>query len=475
MPGADDDAAIGYMPARQLAAAIAARRISPVEATEAILRRVASLEPSLNAFSFLDAEGAREAARVAEAAVMRGDALGPLHGVTVTIKDLSLVRGLPIGRGSKIFDGVLAEEDAPVVTRLRAAGAVVLGKTTTSEMGWSAVSRSPATGITHNPWKRGSNAGASSAGAGVGAAAGYGALHQGSDGAGSIRLPAHFCGVVGFKPTFGRVPYLPLGNNDYMSHIGPLTRTVDDAALMFAAMAGPDRWEHTTLDGAVDVSPAALAGGVRGLRVAFSPDLGVARVGPEVAALVAGAARAFEAIGAQVEEVTPPWASAGPDLIRALWSAHMTVSAPYLPEWADRMDPGLVACIRHGEAMALAEYMAVRARKYAYAAAVHRWFDGWDLLLTPSASVAAFPVEGLMPPDWPQHPWDWITSWAEFSYPFNIAQNPAVSVPCGFTAAGLPVGLQIVGRRLDDAGVLRAATAFEAARPWAQHRPPLAA
>lgn len=468
-----DDAEIGFMPARPLAADIAARRISPVEVTQAVLRRVEQLEPALNAFAWVDGEGALAAARQAETAVMRGDALGPLHGLTVTIKDLMAAKDLPLGRGSHAFDGVVATEDAAVVARLRQAGAIIIGKTTTSEFGWSAVSRSPPRGITHNPWQHGMNAGASSAGAGVAAAAGFGALHQGSDGAGSVRLPAHFCGVVGLKPTFGRVPYAPPGNNDYMSHIGPLTRTVDDTALMFSVMAGAHPWDHTTLDGVVDCTPPALAGGVRGLRIAFSPDLGVAHVDPEVAGLVAAAARAFEELGASVETVTPPWGALGPDLIRYFWPAHMSAYAPYLPEFADRMDPGLVAAIRASEGGRVDEYVAMRARKHAYAMAVAKWFEEWDLLLTPSAGVAAFPAELLMPESAPQHEWDWMTSWADFSYPFNMAQNPAISVPCGFTSAGLPVGLQIVGQRLDDAGVLRAAYAFEAARPWADRRPPI--
>ena len=461
-----DDAAIGFMPARAMAAAIAAKILSPVEVAGAVLRRIERLNPRLNAFAHLDPEGAMAAARAAEAAVMRGDPLGPLHGVTVTVKDMMAVAGMPTARGS-LTARVMPDEDTPFVGRLRAAGATVLGKTTTSEFGWSGVSHSPATGLTHNPWGHGLNAGASSAGAGVAAAAGFGPLHQGSDGAGSVRMPAHFCGVVGLKPSFGRIPYLPVPNNDYMSHIGPLTRTVDDTALMLGVMAGAHPWDTTTLDGVVDTSPAALAGGVRGLRVAFSPDLGGTRVDPEVAALVAAAAKTFAAMGAHVEQVTPPWGADGPALIRDLWSVHMAANAHLLPEWAGRMDPGLVACIRGAAGVTAEHYMATRARKYAYATAIHRWFDGWDLLLTPAVSVAAFPVERLMPADWPGHEWDWL-QWAEFSYPFNIAQNPAISVPCGLTRAGLPVGLQIVGRRLDDTGVLRAATAFEAAQPWPQ-------
>ena len=466
----DPDAEIGFMPARILAGEIAAKRISPVEATAAILRRVEALEPRLNALSDRSAETAMQDARAAEAAIMSGAALGPLHGLTVTIKDLMPVAGMRMERGSKIHSGERPPQDATTVRRLKAAGAIVIGKTTTSEFGWSAVSKCPAVGWTHNPWKHGYNAGASSAGAAVAAAVGYGALHQGSDGAGSVRLPAHFCGVVGLKPSFGRIPYTPTGNNDYMSHIGPITRSVDDAALMLQVMAGPDPIDHTTQEGRPDCSPETLRRGVAGLRVAYSPDLGHARVDPDVAELVAAAAHTFQQLGAKVEQVTPPWGKLGPDLIEFFWPAHMSVHAHRLADWADQMDPNLVACIREADGLTVQDYMAMRARKLAYAASIGEWFQDWDLLLTPSASVAAFPLDGILPPHWPQHPWNWI-AWAEFSYPFNMSHNPAISVPCGFTAAGLPVGLQIVGRRLDDTTVLTAATAFETARPWSIHRP----
>ena len=350
----------------------------------------------------------------------------------------------------------------------------MLGKTTTSEFGWSGVSHAPLTGITHNPWQHGLNAGASSAGAGAACAAGYGPLHQGSDGAGSIRMPAHFCGIFGLKPTFGRVPYTPPGNNDYMSHIGPMTRGVADGALMLRVMAGVHPWDHTSLDGPPADYPARLAeaGSLKGKRVAFSPDLGHARVDPDVAALVRTAAERVAALGAHVEEVTPPWAADGPALIRQIWPFHMSLHLRRMPEWEGRMDPGLVAAARASIGHSVSDYTMMRERKLAYAVAINRWFQDWDFLLTPSVSTAAFPAERLQPLDWPEHPWDWL-SWAEFSYPFNASHNPAASVPCGFTAAGLPVGLQIVGRRLDDLGVLQASAAFEAAHPSADRRPPL--
>ena len=461
-----------FTPATELAVLIRAREVSPREVMEAVLARIEALEPSLNAFAHLTVDAARAAARAAEDAVVRGDALGPLHGIPFTIKDLTLTAGVPTDRGSHTHKGVVPEVDAPLVTRLRSAGAIPLGKTTTSEFGWKGVSESPLTGITHNPWKQGFNAGASSAGAGVAAAAGYGPLHQGTDGAGSIRMPSHFCGVFGLKPTFGRVPSWPVGNVDNINSIGPMTRTVADAALMVHVMAGPHPWDHTSLEAPPADYPARLAEGVAGLKVAFSADLGHARVDPEVASLVADAVRGFDDLGCAVEPVTPDFGPDGPDLIRVFWPAHLLNFSYLVAEWEDRMDPGLLACIRAGQGFSAQDYLDARARKLAYIERVHRFFEDWDLLLTPAVSVAAFPAERLQPERWPSHEWDWIM-WAEFSYPFNFSGNPAASVPCGFTADGLPVGLQIVGRRFADLTVLQAAAAFEVARPWSGARPPL--
>jgi aspartyl-tRNA(Asn)/glutamyl-tRNA(Gln) amidotransferase subunit A len=394
-----------------------------------------------------------------------------LSGVPVSIKDLTLTRGIPTQRGSKIFAGYIPDTDAVVVSRIKAAGGIVVGKTTTPEFGWKGVSQSPLTGITSNPWKVGFNAGASSAGAGAGAAAGYGPLHQGSDGAGSIRMPAHFCGVFGLKPSFGRIPNLPVPNNDQTTHIGPITRTVADAALFLQVMAGPHPIDHTSLPVAVPDYPRLVQPDVSGFKVAFSPDLGHARVDDEVRSLVASAVEVFSAeLDCVVELVTPAFGVLGPELGRFFWAAHETSLAHHLEEWASEMDPGLVACIADGSGFSAQDYLAMRARKLTYIQQIHGFMTDWDLLLTPAVSVAAFPADRLQPEDWPQHPWDWM-SWAEFSYPFNMSGNPAASVPCGFTGAGLPVGLQIVGRRADELSVLRAAAAFEAARPWAGLRP----
>lgn len=467
-----DDETLAFTPATQLAELIRTKQISPVEVMDATLRRIAALNPRVNAFACLAPDRAMTLAKAAETKLMGGGPIGRLHGVPTTIKDLAITKDLPTEFGTLMMKGNQPKEDTPFVTRLQDEGAIVIGKTTTSEYGWKGVSESPLTGITHNPWKYGYNAGASSAGAAAAAASGFGHLHQGSDGAGSIRMPSHFCGVFGLKPSFGRVPAYPVAVGDYTSHSGPMTRSVADAALMLEVMAGPHPLDHTTLEAGPANYTGRLQEGVKGKRIAYSPDLGHARVDPEVAALVKAAVARFTGLGATVEEVATPWAKEGPELIRYFWPAHMARLAPKLAEWESRMDPGLVACIKAGAGSSVVDYLLARERKMAYVAAIHRWFEDWDLLLTPAVSVAAFPADKLMPAHWPSHEWDWV-SWAEFSYPFNMSWNPAASVPCGFTADDLPVGLQVVGRRFDDLGVLQAAAAFEAVQPWADKRPAL--
>ena len=460
-----------FLPATLLAPMIRAKQVSPVEVMQAILNRVERLEPKINAFAYFDGDRALDRAKAAESQLSRGVAQGALFGLPVTIKDLAVTGDMPTERGSWIEKGNQPDTDAPFVQRLKMAGAIPLGKTTTSEFGWKGVSQSPLTGITHNPWAHGLNAGASSAGAGAAAAAGYGPLHQGSDGAGSVRMPAHFCGIFGLKPSFGRVPNWPVPSNDQTSHIGPMTRTVADSALMMETISGPHPWDHYSLESPPSPYVRKLDGAsVKGLRVAWSPNLGHARVDPDVAALAEAGAKVFEEMGARVEEVTPSWGPQGPELIRFFWAAHELGYQKFLPEWRNKMDPGLVACIESAANHSAADYVAMRVRKLSYVEAIHRFFEDYDLLLTPAVSVAAFPADRLMPEDWPDHPWDWV-QWAEFSYPFNMSHNPAASVPCGFTEKGLPVGLQIVGPRMRDLAVLQASAAFEAASPWADRVP----
>jgi aspartyl-tRNA(Asn)/glutamyl-tRNA(Gln) amidotransferase subunit A len=464
------DLELCYAPATQLVSLIRDRKLSPVELTRAVLARIEMLNPIVNAFCTVTEDLALDAARRAEDAVMKGAPLGPIHGLPFSIKDLAFTAGVRTMGGSAIFEHRVPDTDAPFVRRLKQAGGVMVGKTTTPEFGWKALGDCPLTGVTRNPWNTRTTSGGSSAGAAVAAAAGIGPLHQGSDGAGSIRIPSAFCGIYGLKPSYGRVPMWPVSNTDSASHVGPMTRTVADAALMLRVMAGPDPADRTALEAEPADYTGRLRDGVRGLRVAWSPDLGGLRVDPEVAAVARQAALAFSELGCTVEEVNPGFADSR-EMIRCMWNAHEAGNyGQYLAEWRERMDPGLVASIEDGLRYSAAEYVAMRGRKLAYWDSVRPLFDRSDLLLTPTVSVPALEVGRLNPPGWPDHPWDWF-DWASFSYPFNFTGQPAATVPAGFTPAGMPVGLQIVGRPFADLTVLQASAAFEQARPWADKRP----
>jgi len=462
---------LGYLGANEIAALIRQRKLSPVEVITDILEWIERVEPRINAFAHFAPEEALRSARRAEELILRGDPLPPLLGVPVTIKDHVDVRGMPTRSGSTLTKAMAAAHDNPLVTRLKNAGAIVLGKTTTSEFGWKAVSQSPLHGITHNPWKHGFNAGASSAGAAAAAAAGCGPLHLGSDGAGSVRLPAHFCGLYGLKLTYGRIPLVPQMKGDHVVHFGPLTRNVEDAALMMDALSGPHHLDPMSLPSSGESYSRDIRCRPGSLRIAYSEDLGHARVDPEVRALVANAIRRIAGFpGVILSSVTPEWGIKGRDLQRSLWCAHQVHHYDDVAQFGDRMDPGLVACVEQSRDISLADYDALRTRKYAYVAEINAFFDEWDFLLTPAASVAAFPADRLQPADWPQHPWDWM-SWAEFSYPFNMSGNPAASIPCGVTSEGLPVGLQIVGRRFDDLRVLQLSLMVQCLEMSPKNRP----
>jgi len=463
---------LAYTPATDLIARIRSKALSPVEVTRAVLERIEQTNPKINAFVTVTGDTALVAARAAESAVMKGERLGPLHGVPVSIKDLALVKDVPAKFGSAVFEQRIGEVDAPFVRRLREAGAILTGKTSTPEFGWKALGDSPLTGITRNPWNTAMTSGGSSAGAGAAAAAGLGPLHQGSDGAGSVRVPSAFCGIYGLKPTFGRVPMWPVSNTDSASHVGPMTRTVADAALMLAVMAGPDDWDRQSLDAPPADYVGRLRDGVKGLRVGWSLDLGCCRVDPEIGQVARRAAEAFQELGSTVEDAKVSLPDTR-EMIHLTWNAHYAGNyAPFLEKFRARMDPGLVAALEDGRRYTAEAYVEMRGRKHAYCDAVRALFDTYDLLLTPTVSVAAFEVGLLNPAHFPQHAWDWFP-WAGFSYPFNFTGQPAATVPAGFTASGMPVGLQIVGRRLADLQVLQASAAFEEARPWAAKRPTL--
>ena len=463
------DTDIAYASATTLLDLYRKKALSPVDVTRFLLDRLDALQDRLNAFSIVDRDGALAAARASEERWRAGTPAGLIDGVPATIKDLALMRGFPTLRGSLL---VAREqdwsEDAPATARLREAGAVILGKTTTPEFGWKAIGDSPLTGITRNPWDTNHTPGGSSAGAAAACAAGIGPLHQGSDGAGSIRIPASFTGVFGFKPTFGRVPAYPLSTTSLLSHTGPITRTVEDAALMLSVIAMPDDRDPYALPPDPRDWREGLDEGVEGWKIAYSPSLGYAEVMPEVARAVAAAVQQFAALGAAVEEVESVFPSPR-DALFTIWAAAMARNlAPYPPERRPLADPGLLATAAAGEKIMATELIAADQVRNALAHSMAQFHRRFDLLLTPMMPIPALPVgQDLNDPAKERH---WI-DWSPFSYPFNMTRQPAASIPCGLTASGLPIGLQIVGPLYADDRVLRAARAFETTQP--QRRPPL--
>ena len=456
------DTDIAYASAHALLDLYRAKQSSPVEAVRALLDRIDALEPKLNAFCIVDREGALAAASRSEHRWNIGEPLGPLDGVPVTIKDLVMVRGFPTRRGSRLVDPAPDPEDGPATARLREAGAVILGKTTTPEFGWKAIGDSPLTGITRNPWDLGRTPGGSSAGAAAACAAGLGPLHVGSDGAGSIRIPACFTGIFGIKATFGRVPAAPPSPMGLLSNVGPMTRNVRDAALMLNVLSRPDPRDPYALPFDERDWRAGIEDGVRGWRIAYSPDLGYARVDPEIAASVAAAVRQFEELGAHVEEVREIFPSPREALLTIWRAGTARVLAAFPKERRGECDPGFVAGAVEGERISAVDYLSADLARTALGERMAEFHQHYDLLLTPMMPVPALPVGQDL--NDPAHETQWI-DWSPFSYPFNMTRQPAATVPCGLTSAGLPIGLQIVGPLYSEARVLRAARAFEATQP----------
>jgi Asp-tRNA(Asn)/Glu-tRNA(Gln) amidotransferase A subunit family amidase len=462
-----------WVPASELAALIRKKKVSPVEVVEAVLERIDKLNPRLNAYVTLTADQARADAKTAERAVMRRSAtLGALHGVPFSVKDLVITRGVRTTFGTPLYRDNVPTEDAPMVERLRAAGAVMIGKTNTPTFGWIGATHNLLFGPTRNPWNLETTPGGSSGGASAAVAAGLAPLAVGTDGGGSIRIPSSFTGIYGFKPSYGRIPTYPPSGAWSLSHIGPMTRTVTDAALMMNAAAGPDERDPYSLPAERVDYVRALRGRLRGLSVAWSADLGFAGpVDPDVRAACATAVKAFRETGSRVEEIEPRWPSP-----REAWHVIFCGGiaarlAPYLERRAD-IDPGLVRIIEWYLGQPPAAYVQGWFDRLNWWQHPRALFEKHDLLVTPTVACPPFAI-GLDNPlhidGKPVNPYDWIP----FTYPFNLTGQPAASVPCGFTKSGLPIGLQIVGRRFDDVTVLRASKAFEQVRPWADRRPPL--
>jgi aspartyl-tRNA(Asn)/glutamyl-tRNA(Gln) amidotransferase subunit A len=453
---------LAFLSATELLAAYAARKLSPVEATRAALDRIDTHNPRVNAYCLVDEDAALASAKASEARWMKGAPCGAVDGVPTSIKDLVLSKGWPTLRGSLTVSRQQPwDEDAPSVARLRENGAVFLGKTTTPEFGWKPVTDNPLTGITRNPWDQTKTPGGSSGGAGAAAAFGMGALHIGTDAGGSIRIPASFSGVFGLKPTHGRVPLYPMNANSPISHAGPMTRTVADAALMLNAMTGYDPRDAYALPQEPRDWRAGIDDGIAGLRVAYAPTINGMYVDPEVAALVRTAADALAEMGASVEQAEPALRGVEAVMLTIYRTSLASTVNAIAPADREKLDPGLVAFAAEGQNISLAEFLAAMRGREALTAALNGFFDRYDALVMPTLAIPAFEANALTPAGGPFKGW---FEWTPFTGPFNLTRSPAASIPCGFVGS-LPVGLQVIGPLYREDTVLRVCRAYESAHP----------
>jgi aspartyl-tRNA(Asn)/glutamyl-tRNA(Gln) amidotransferase subunit A len=457
--------------ATELIAAYRAGELSPVEATQDVLDRIDQLDRQVRAFCLVDADRALEAAEASERRWQQGQPQGLVDGVPTSIKDVYLTQGWPTLRGSKVVSPHQEwPVDGPSVARLREHGAVLLGKTTTSELAWKAVTDSPLTGVTVNPWDTSRTSGGSSGGSAVAVALGMGPLSMGTDGGGAVRIPASFTGTVAIKPTYGRVPHWPAGPLGTLAHSGPMARTVADTALLLDVVSGPDARDWSALPPTTRSYSGALDHGVLGLRIALSPTLGYVDVDPEVADAVQTAANVFRNLGADVEVADPGFADCVRDF-HILWFTAMAKTVERLiPRERELLEPVLQEIVKQGERCTALDYLSATATKMAMGATMGAFHERYDLLLTPTVPITPFLAGEEVPIGWHSPRW---TSWTPFTYPFNMTQQPAVSVPCGWSRTGLPIGLQVVGPRHADDRVLAACEAYERVAPWAYRRPTL--
>jgi aspartyl-tRNA(Asn)/glutamyl-tRNA(Gln) amidotransferase subunit A len=454
----DDAPDICRLTSAQLTALYSAEKLSPREVVSAVLDRAEVVNEKFNAFVKIDHEGAMKAARESELRWASKSPVGPLDGIPTTIKNLVSVAGWPLRLGSLTTKDTVVEQDAPTSNSLRRAGAIPFAATTTCEFGWTGVADSPFSGVVRNPWNPDLTSGGSSGGAAIAAVTGCGVLHLGSDGGGSIRIPASFCGVVGHKPSFGRVPYFPPSAFGTVGHLGPIARTVEDAALMLDVLSARDvrDWHQSPLPFASTRPPLAHQQW-KGLKVAVWTQMPNVAVDAEILGSVESAARLLAKLGAHVEPINLP----GDDLLsvfNVLWFAGAAARVAKTPE-AQRqlMDPGFLRIAAQGATYSAAEFADANSARAIFGIAMDQLLEKFDLVISPATPVPAFEVGYTVPPKSGQKFW---TEWASFSFPLNLSQQPACSIPCGMTTNGLPIGLQIIGPRGDDTEVLAAASSL---------------
>jgi aspartyl-tRNA(Asn)/glutamyl-tRNA(Gln) amidotransferase subunit A len=454
---------ICMMSAVDLVAKYRSGALSPVEATRAALNQIEKHEDALNSFIIVCGKEAMASARQSESRWRRGEPIGLIDGVPTSIKDVLLMKGYPTRRGSLTTSDKPETEDAPATARLREHGAVFIGKTTTPEFGWKAVTDSPLTGITRNPWDTTKTSGGSSGGAASSVAVGMGALALGSDGGGSIRIPASLTGIFGHKPTVGRVPYYPPTAVGTCAIAGPMTRTVRDAALMMNVVSEYDPRDWIAVREKSGDYLTGIEDGAAGLRIALCPSLGYASVDADVEKSVRQAAAVLADLGAEVEEVEKVIDSARAAYETFYRVAMASTYGPMTPEQKKMVDPGFAEMAAEGLAISLLDYKAVERERALFGLRVNSILERYDLILSAQLGVTAFEVGHEYPPGRGMRRW---LDWASTAYPFNFTGHPAASVPCGFGDNGMPIGLQIVGRRFEDALVLRASRAYETVHPF---------
>lgn len=467
---------ICWMPATELAENVRRGELSAREIALSLVDRVERLNLKLNALIYWNPDQVLADARQLDEHQAREGVTGPLHGVPYTIKDLTAVKGIPLTLGVKALRENICDVDAPIVERMKASGGLFLGKTNTPEAGYCGKTDNHLFGVTRNPWNLDMSSGGSSGGAGSAVAAGFGPLAEGSDGGGSIRVPAAFNGVVGFKPSLGRIPSTMLSQR-FVTNLfhGPITRTVADAALMMDVTSGEDPHDPLSLPNPTESYLGTLTGDVSSWRIAYSPDLGFGDVDPEIARIVESAMQAFVDAGAIVETATPKWPHPNDAMWKGVWVpgvAGFGVNFD-IDSMEGELDDELVALIREADTITAAEVAAAEITRGKLYDGLTEFLGTYRIIASPTTMVATYPHSRFNPERLDGFPLrDRLLNWS-MTHVYNMTTNPAISIPCGFTSDGRPVGLMLAGRLHADGDVLNAAAAFERERPWAHLHPPI--
>jgi aspartyl-tRNA(Asn)/glutamyl-tRNA(Gln) amidotransferase subunit A len=447
------------------------KELSPVEVTGAMLDQIEKVDKHTNAYCLVDRDTTMGFAKASEERWSKGQPMGLMDGVPTAVKDVFLTKEWPTLKGSKVIDPQSTlDKDAPAVAALRRHGYVPLGKTTTPEFGWKGVTDNPLTGVTNNPWNPDKTSGGSSGGTAAAVALGMGAVGLGTDAGGSIRIPAGFSGIVGHKPTYGEVPHWPASPFGTLAHAGPMTWTVADCALMMNVLTEADPRDSTAAPRQGIDYLKELDAGVRGLRIAFSPGLGYVDLDPEIEKAVHVAADVLKGLGAQVTIADPGFADPLAAFGHLFYGGAANAMRDLGPKKRALMDKQLVAVAEKAAQRSMLDYLGAVNDRMALSERMSLFYTKYDLLITPTLPIPAFKTGREVPEDWPHTRWP---TWTPFTYPFNMTGQPALSVPCGFTSAGLPIGLQIVGARFDDKRVLQAGHAYQQAAPLTDKRPAL--